>query len=99
MATTNRKKLTAVPTTPTPASEAHGAYIPSFDMGDRLRKAREHTGLGVRAFAAELGVSHGTVTNAEKGHRDVRRITLNAWSHVTGVPVEWLLHGTLGQED
>lgn len=48
----------------------------------------------VREFAEALGVSHGTVTNAETDARAVRRITLNAWAHLTGVPVEWLETGS-----
>jgi len=67
--------------------------VPEFTQGDRFRKARELTGLGQREFAAELGVSQQTVTNAEKGHTKVRRITLNAWSLATGVAREWLETG------
>ena len=35
--------------------------IPEFTLGDRLRKARELTGLSIRRFADEIGVSHTTV--------------------------------------
>ncbi|MFT4188547.1 MAG: helix-turn-helix transcriptional regulator [Aeromicrobium sp.] len=62
-------------------------------MGDRLRKARQMTGLTTRAFAERIGVSQATVTNAENDNNKVRRITLNAWSLATGVPVEWLETG------
>lgn len=64
-------------------------------MGDRLRKAREELDLGQREFAERIGVSKQTVTNAEKGHREVRKITLNAWALVTGVPLEWLETGEI----
>lgn len=67
--------------------------IPEWTMGDRLRKAREELELGQREFAERIGVSKQTVTNAEKGHREVRKITLNAWALVTGVPLEWLETG------
>lgn len=67
--------------------------IPEFTLGDRLRKARELTGLGVREFAAEIGVSHGTITNAESDRRTVRPITIKAYAMRTGVPVEWLETG------
>lgn len=43
--------------------------VPEWTMGDRLRKARSGTGMTVREFAAALGVSHGTVTNAETDAR------------------------------
>ena len=66
--------------------------IPQFTRGDRLRKARSLTGLNTRDFAHEIGVSHGTITNAEKD-KPVRPITLKQWAVRTGVPVEWLEHG------
>lgn len=67
--------------------------IPVFTQGDRLRKARQLTGLTTRDFADEIGVSQVTITNAENDKTTVRRITLNAWSLRTGVPVEWLQTG------
>ena len=67
--------------------------IPRFTVGDRLRKAREMTGLDQGAFAAELGVSRNTVSNAEQGRTRPRLLMLRAWSLRTGVPVEWLETG------
>lgn len=67
--------------------------IPQWTLGDRLRKARATTGLNTRDFADRIGVSQPTVTNAENDKSKVRRITLNAWSLATGVPVEWLETG------
>jgi transcriptional regulator with XRE-family HTH domain len=67
--------------------------IPEWTQGDRLRKAREMLGMGQREFADHIGVSHQTITNAEKGHRAVRKITLNAWALATGVPASWLETG------
>lgn len=70
-----------------------GVQIPQFTQGDRLRKARQLTGLTTRQFAEEIGVSQATITNAENDNSKVRRITLNAWSLRTGVPVSWLETG------
>ena len=56
-------------------------FIPSFAIGDRLRKAREHTGLG------------HTVTNYERGHVSPRAIVLKMWALRTGVPLVWLETG------
>ena len=67
--------------------------VPVFTQGDRLRKARETTGKGVREFALLIGVSHQTITNAEHEHRNVRPITLNAWAMATGISVQWLKTG------
>ena len=55
--------------------------------------ARELTGMGLREFATEIGVSPDTLTSAEKDRRKVRTITFNAYALATGVPVEWLQTG------
>ena len=52
------------------------------------------TGLTAREFADRIGVSHGTITNAELDKRAVRPITIKAWALATGVDVEWLERGT-----
>ena len=68
--------------------------IPQFTVGDRLRKARELTGLEQGPFAEQIGVSRNTVGNYESGHTTrVKPIVLKAWSLRTGVPVEWLETG------
>lgn len=66
--------------------------IPEWTLADRLRKARELTGLSQSEFADQIGVSRNTIGSAEKGG-PVRRITLNAWAMATGLPVEWLENG------
>jgi len=68
--------------------------IPQFTRGDRLRKARNLTGLSTRDFAERIGVSQKTVTDAENDHRpQIRKILLNAWALATGVPTTWLETG------
>lgn len=76
-----------------PVEEVVGGTIPSFTIGDRLRKARESTGRTTRDFAVLLGVSQSTIINAENDRTKTRRITLLMWSQVTGVPVTWLETG------
>lgn len=44
-------------------------------------------------FAQHIGVSDRTINSAENDKRAVRRITLNAWAHATGVSLEWLETG------
>lgn len=70
--------------------------IPEWTMADRLRKARETTGMDAQTFAEHVGISRNTVSNYEQGrtHR-ISRPMLAAWSMATGVPLEWLEHGTL----
>lgn len=73
--------------------DADLGFIPSFTVGDRLRKAREHTGLSHSEFADEIGVSRNTVTNYERGHVSPRAIVLKMWAMRTGVPLVWLETG------
>lgn len=67
--------------------------VPEWTIGDRLRKARELTGLSAQDFADEIGVSRQTIANAESGTRHPRRITLRAYAMRTGVPLAWLETG------
>lgn len=73
--------------------------IPQWTRGDRLGKARRTTGLGVREFAAQIGVSTKTISDAENDKRAVRRATLKAWALVTGVPLKWLETGEAPRPD
>ena len=67
--------------------------IPEWTRGDRLRKARQMTGLTTRDFAEHVGVSQKTITDAENDKRATRKLLLNAWALATGVPVGWLETG------
>lgn len=67
--------------------------IPEWTVGDRLRKAREMTGLDQRQFAMHTGLSRGTVNNYEGGKVEPRRPSLILWAMATGVPVTWIETG------
>lgn len=67
--------------------------IPTWDIRDRLRKARETAGLEQSELATVMGVSRQTVSNYEKGHVQPRRSGLRLWAMATGVPVEWIETG------
>ena len=67
--------------------------IPSWTRGDRLRKAREHAGIGVQEMADHLLVSRSTITNYESDTTHPTSVRLRRWSEVTGVPEEWLSSG------
>ena len=74
--------------------------IPEFTRGDRLRKARELTGLNSTEFAELIGVSQKTVNNAESDRTaKIRKIVVNAWALATGVPAQWLLTGEAPSPD
>jgi transcriptional regulator with XRE-family HTH domain len=67
--------------------------VPDWTMTDRLRKAREQSGLDQSEFADALGVSRGTVSNYERGSTAYGRPVLLAWAMCSGVPLQWLLTG------
>ena len=74
--------------------------IPEFTIHDRLRKAREITGLDQGPFAEEIGVSRGTVSNYESGAvTRLGKLQLRAWALRTGVPLEWLQTGENPHQD
>jgi transcriptional regulator with XRE-family HTH domain len=67
--------------------------VPDITVPHRLRIARETSGLDQTELADLIGVSRGTISNAENGRRNPRQIVVNAWATATGVPVEWLMNG------
>lgn len=67
--------------------------VPEISIRHRLRIAREEAGMEQAELAEAIGVSRTTVSNAEKGRVDPRKITINAWALATGVPATWLETG------
>lgn len=63
---------------------------PMWTLGDRLRKARELTGMSQEEFAAVVGISRNTVANYEKGHTRPRMLELRAWARASRVDIGWL---------
>ena len=66
--------------------------IPTFDLADRLRKARETAGVSQDDMASEIGVSRRSIVRYEGG-AGVPRSALLLWSIRTGVPLAWLQNG------
>lgn len=73
--------------------DAGAGVVPEFTLGDRLRKARELTGLDQGPFGKELDVSRATISNSERGESKPTRIVMRQWALRTGVPLEWLETG------
>lgn len=69
------------------------ASLYEWTIADRLRKAREATGLDQTEFAKLIGVSRGTVSNYERGVDSYKRPVLLAWAADTGVTVDWFMTG------
>ena len=73
---------------------AHAGWkVPTFTVGDRLKKARELAGYEQGDFAELIGVSKSTVSNHERDITRPKVIVLRAWAMATGVPMEWLETG------
>jgi len=75
------------------AAYEHG-NVPPIEVRHRLRIAREFAGLEQDQLAEMIGVSRGTIGNAEKGRVKARDITINAWALACGVPRSWIKNGT-----
>ena len=67
--------------------------IPTFTLADRLRKAREVTGMDQAEFAERAGLSRTGVSKAERGDGVPRRSTLRLWALASGVPLSWIETG------
>lgn len=71
--------------------------VPEISLRHRLRIAREEAGMEQIELAEKMGVSRNTVSSAEKGRTEPRRIVINAWALATGFDAEWIRTGTSSQ--
>jgi transcriptional regulator with XRE-family HTH domain len=67
--------------------------IPTWTLGDRLRKAREAAGLRQDDLAPMLHVARATLASWENNKHMPSYLAVLKWAEVTGVPVEWLAEG------
>ncbi len=71
--------------------------VPTFDLSDRLRKARESAGLGQAELSDQIGISRTSISAAERGSTKPRKAVLIAWAFATHVPFEWLTTGQVNE--
>lgn len=79
---------TNMPTNP------NGGIVPEFTLGDRLRKARELSGLEMQQLADQIDIHRQTVARYESGQATPKRHVMLSWSMATGVSVEWISTGS-----
>ncbi len=74
-------------------TETTAPTVPTWSLGDRLRKAREFAGMEQDELARRIGISRGTVSNYElgRGVRPPKVVVLRAWAHECRVPYGWLV--------
>jgi len=65
--------------------------VPTWTLGDRLRKARKHAHLGSQGMADTLGCHRNTIINWEVDRTTPTIDVIVRWSKATGVPVEWII--------
>ena len=67
--------------------------VPNWTLSDRVRKAREHSGLKQAELAERVGMARTSLARIEQGKTDPRRTTLIAIAFATGVDLGWLQNG------
>lgn len=72
--------------------------VPSWTVGDRMRKALDVAGVSVADMADYLDVSRQTIGRWINNHGPVKVGTLRLWSLRTGVDLGWLETGTATSE-
>lgn len=73
-------------------------HVPTFDLSDRLRKARESAGFDQVQLSEQIGISRTSISAAERGSTKPRKAVLIAWAFATRVPFEWLMTGSTNNE-
>jgi transcriptional regulator with XRE-family HTH domain len=68
-----------------------GVHIPTWTLGDRIRKARRDAGLTAEQMAATVGVSAKTLTRWENDETAPRVDDLVRISAACQVPTFWLV--------
>lgn len=75
-------------------------HIPQWTIADRFRKARTDAGLSQQQLADRIQISKKSIGNYETGATThMRRNVVNQWALATGVPVAWLMFGTVSDAD
>lgn len=72
------------------------APLPTWTIGDRMRKAREEAGISAKQMATRLDMHRNTISGYEHDRIEPKRPVLLVWARLTDVPVEWL---TTGRDD
>lgn len=73
--------------------------VPTFDLGDRLTKARKVAGLSQGEIADAIDISRRSVSAYELGDSEPKRHVVLAWAMATGVDGFWLLTGETPDPD
>ena len=67
---------------------------PIMTQGGRVRKVRQHMGMGQTEFAKALGVTRNYVSYVENGKRNLSETALNWVGALSGANIAWLRDGS-----
>lgn len=73
--------------------------VPAWTLADRLRKARETSGMNQSTLGEVTGISRRSISSYESGEAQPKRPQLIAWAMATGVPLRWLENGESPRQD
>ena len=65
-----------------------------MNIHDRLKYLREKLGLTTRAFGSAINMSGGSITNMEKGTRNITERTIRDICREYNVNPDWIINGT-----
>lgn len=74
-------------------TQTDGGRIPTWTLGERLRKARLTASVSPEEMAAEIGRTERTIRNYEAGVTQVPLLVIRQYAWRCGVPVDWLEGG------
>ena len=69
------------------------SHIPEWTVGERLRKAREDSGLSQEDLGREISVSKRQIVYYENNSKTPKHGEFLLWQMITRVPAEWLKTG------
>ena len=64
--------------------------VPTWTLGDRLRKARELAGISSNDMAVQFSRSRAAISGWENDHHRPTLLCLRQWAEITGVSLAWL---------
>lgn len=70
-----------------------------MSISERLREARENSGLSQAQVAKKLEMHRPTITEIEAGRRKVSAQEIEKFARLYDVSIEWLVNGTVNNED
>lgn len=72
------------------ATETAGAAMPTWSLGERMRKAREFAGVAIEDMAADIGRTERTIRNYESDATTAPFLVIKQYALRCVVPIDWI---------